>query len=168
MLQHYRANLNQPKHQKILSPFNDEPDENIFEQVLLELPIPSSFRSTYRELKGIAINVLATLNTEFGACGQRMLLIGRALRWLGLLKYRPLDRKTIKLHFYIEFFVTNCQLSMEIIEKFMCFKLERYKGWRSFKAVVEWFPKFKFNFLGQKPSISKPWVDLWSFRRCIH
>ena len=79
MYQHFHNNLSVTRNQKSSESLIEGPDENIFHQVLLEMPIPSSFRDSFKELKGIAVSVLAVLNTQFGAPGQHMLLIERAL-----------------------------------------------------------------------------------------
>ena len=118
MYQHFRNNLSASRNFKSIENLIEEPDENIFHQVLHEMPIPPSFRDSCKELKGIAVSVLAAMNTQFGASGQHMLLIGRGLQWSAFLKYGPLDWKTIKLHYYIEFFVSKCHVSAEIVDKF--------------------------------------------------
>jgi hypothetical protein len=180
MYQHFRNNLSVIKNYKSTDSLFEEPDENIFHQVLHEMPIPPSFRDSFKELKGIAVSVLAALNTQFGASGQHMLLIGRALRWSAYLKYGPLDWKTIKLHYYIEFFVSKCHVSVEVVEKFMNFELERKtkvddhlkRVWNDFRnsALIFWdrslrYPSHELTYgslqniyLRQRPTASLiPW-----------
>ena len=93
----FRDNLNLPKTYKRRDESIEDTDESILEDALKNLPRPLSFSSQFNEVKGLSASILNTLVKDFGKYGQYMILIGRALKWSLFLKYRPLDRKTIKL-----------------------------------------------------------------------
>jgi hypothetical protein len=147
VIQQFRKNLNLPRYHKPRESPELLIDVNLFDEALNYLPIPSSFHSGCLELKGLNSTCLSKLEVEIGPFAQHMILIGRALRWMAFLKNGPVDWLTIK-PFYINYYISKCDLNLEIVEKFMQCDLEKKtkvedhltRKWNDFRnsALIFW------------------------------